>query len=344
MQVSDEKVLTAGGNDEGQLGVDSQKGALSDVYELQLALETHNGKVSSIACGWSHTLVLVENTDGTQSLFTFGSNSFGQLGLSTAQASIALPIPLPSGPKVSFVSCGLRHSAFTTDDGALWLFGENRFGQCGVATLAPVTVPTRLSTSLHVSSISLGSRHTVLLTSTGELYAFGENRFGQCGVDLATVDPITRPNTTKVAKDLIVVPRRVDISASMDKTTILRTGWNFSLVFINSTPQRLLLFGRNNYGQLGLGHPSPFVWTPTELDTSFLNGSTISQVECGSEHTIVLSSAGRVFTFGWNDHGQLGQGDETDRSQASLVPGLQERPVSRIAAGYGFSFAVVDNL
>lgn len=238
----------------------------------------------------------------------------------------------------------MRHSAFTTDGGALWLFGENRFGQCGVATLAPVTTPTRLSTELQVSSISLGSRHTIMLTNTGELYAFGENRFGQCGVDPSTVDPIMRPNTTKVAKDIIIVPRKVELPALMDETTILRTGWNFSLVFTNGAPQHLFLFGRNNYGQLGLGHTSPFTWTPTELDTSFLNGSLISQVECGSEHTIILSKAGKVYTFGWNDHGQLGQGDENDRSQANLVSGLHERPISRIAAGYGFSFAIVDDL
>lgn len=312
--------------------------------ELQTALEIESGSVLGVGCGWSHTLALVEKSCGAQTLFVFGSNSFGQLGISSSQSSIPLPLPGLDGVKVSSVACGLRHSAFTTNEGSLWLFGENRFAQCGVPTLESVSTPTRLDTPHHVSSISLGSRHTLFLTNQGSVYAFGENRFGQCGVDPATVKPITRPNSSKAAKDIIPVPQKVILPTSAAEMTKIRTGWNFSLVFVDGAPQRVYLFGRNNYGQLGLGTTSPLEWTPIELDLAFLCKDSLLQVECGSEHTLLLSRASKVYSFGWNDHGQLGHGDETDRSEPTLVSGLLGRPVRYVAAGYGFSFAIVDDL
>lgn len=289
-------------------------------------------------------MVLLDELVGKQSLYVFGSNSFGQLGISATQSSIPLALPLLNDIKIASVSCGMRHSAFTTSDGVLWLFGENRFGQCGVPTLAPVTLPTRLQTEEFVISVSLGSRHTMFLAKDGGLFTFGENRFGQCGADPSTVAPIARHGSSKPAKDIIPAPYKVTIPVNMDENTKIRCGWNFSLVFVDGPGQHLYLFGRNNYGQLGLGRITPFEWTPVELDTSFLQNERLLQVECGSEHCLLLTSTHKVFTFGWNDHGQLGHGDEIDRSSPTLVSALQNRSISRIAAGYGFSFALVDDL
>lgn len=327
--------------------MDNEKGRSTDYNELQVALSPEDGKIISVACGWSHTLVLCESKEGHSSIYCFGSNAFSQIGLSSPQTSIAQPLSFPNNIKVRAISCGMRHSAFTTVDGELWLLGENRFGQCGAATLEAVKVPTRLSTELFITSVSLGARHTIFLTKDGRLYSFGENRFGQCGVDPATVPPIQRPNTSKTVKDIILEPREVEILEPMDDTTQIRCGWNFSLVWTPSSASRdiatLYMFGRNNYGQIGIGKITPFEWKPLRpLNSEKTKSieSDIVQVECGSEHTLILCNDSRLYSFGWNDHGQLGHGDESDRAKPTLVSALQGETLGRIAVGYGFSFAM----
>lgn len=74
---------------------------------------------------------------------------------------------------------------------------------------------------------------------------------------------------------------------------------------------------------------------------------------CGSEHSLFLTEEGKLFSFGWNEHGSCGSGDEVDQ----LLPFLVEEPGgandrydgvsqrrgkwTKIGAGYGHSFALV---
>lgn len=296
----------------------------------------------STACGWSHSLVLVQLHSGERRLFAFGSNGFSQIALQAAQASVPTVIPTSIDVKIRSVYCGLRHSAFTTTDGAVWLFGENRFAQCGDPSLITVTVPTRLQIPHFIESVALGSRHSVLLTDSGKVLCFGENRFGQCGADPSLIEPISRPigpnGKLKVIGDIVWQPTEVHLPETRTQKFV-RAGWNFSLVWISET-QVLHLFGRNNYGQLGIGTTSPFEWKSTELDLSSVLDSTIVQVECGSEHTLILTKSGSVWSFGWNEHGQLGLGDENDRCIPNRVYGLESEKIALIGAGYGFSFAL----
>ena len=60
----------------------------------------------------------------------------------------------------------------------------------------------------------------------------------------------------------------------------------------------------------------------TEITSQFnLNaGETITQISFGGVHSSALTSSGRVFTWGYNDHGQLGDGTTTDRDTPILLP------------------------
>lgn len=50
---------------------------------------------------------------------------------------------------------------------------------------------------------------------------------------------------------------------------------------------------------------------PAPLD---LAGNKMVQVACGLHHSVLLTTSGEVFTFGSNQHGQLGTGDNNPRS------------------------------
>ncbi|EGD73557.1 hypothetical protein PTSG_05264 [Salpingoeca rosetta] len=77
-------------------------------------------------------------------------------------------------------------------------------------------------------------------------------------------------------------------------------------------------WGRGGFGQLGHGsiHDEP---TPRPVEA--LQGMCMSMIAAGGWHSLVLSSSGDVYSFGWNNHHQLGR-DTTDTPPA--VPGLIE--------------------
>ena len=80
-------------------------------------------------------------------------------------------------------------------------------------------------------------------------------------------------------------------------------------------PIYLYSFGRNDYGQLGQGtsdlnaHP-----TPTKVGTS-----TWKAVAGGWQHSLAIDSDGYLYSFGYNDYGQLGLGDTTNRTSPTKV-------------------------
>jgi alpha-tubulin suppressor-like RCC1 family protein len=61
-------------------------------------------------------------------------------------------------------------------------------------------------------------------------------------------------------------------------------------------------------------------------------------VAVGADHTCALTVDGRVWCWGHNDHGQLGDGTFVDRSLPVPVPGLSD--VEQLDAGGFFSCAV----
>ena len=79
------------------------------------------------ACGFDHTITL--SNDGTA--YSFGRNDKGQLGLGHNKHFGPLPTPISNLPKINMVSCGTRFTVCVDDEGFIWSFGENNFGQLG---------------------------------------------------------------------------------------------------------------------------------------------------------------------------------------------------------------------
>uniref|UniRef100_A0A3B4A7P5 RCC1-like domain-containing protein n=1 Tax=Periophthalmus magnuspinnatus TaxID=409849 RepID=A0A3B4A7P5_9GOBI len=68
-------------------------------------------------------------------------------------------------------------------------------------------------------------------------------------------------------------------------------------------------------------------------------GVSVSQVSCGSQHSIALTKDGLVFTWGHNSRGQLGLG-QCGESSPEQVQHLSDLPVVQVAAGGEHSFSV----
>ncbi|WP_456047875.1 RCC1 domain-containing protein [Actinomadura harenae] len=103
---------------------------------------------------------------------------------------------------------------------------------------------------------------------------------------------------------------------------------------------RVLAWGRNDVGQLGDG-TSTLRTTPVFVRLPA--GVTVTQVAAGGDHSLALTSDGRVLAWGRNSSGQLGDGSGASRTTpvfVDLPPGLS---VTRVSGGSYHSLAMTSD-
>lgn len=140
--------------------------------------------VTSVSCGsWGHTAAI--KTDG--SLWVWGYNEFGRLG-NGGEGNIEVSkkpcqtIPIKIMDNVSFVSCGLGHTAAIKTDSSLWIWGWNSYGQLGNETKNNSKVPIKIMDD--VTFVNCGETHTVAVKNDNSLWTWGYNKDGQLGNNL----------------------------------------------------------------------------------------------------------------------------------------------------------------
>lgn len=96
-------------------------------------------------------------------------------------------------------------------------------------------------------------------------------------------------------------------------------------------------WGASHFGQLGLG--KVLQCSSPELVASLAQEIIIDAV-AGQYHSVALTADGRVFTWGWGVHGQLGHGNTDEKSMPTLVTSLLGVIVCHISAGYAHTLAL----
>ena len=109
---------------------------------------------------------------------------------------------------------------------------------------------------------------------------------------------------------------------------------------------KVFAWGENSSGQLGNGTTNDST-TPVAVDMrGALSGKTVTAIAAGSYHTLVLTSDGKVFAWGYNGWGQLGDGTTTHRTTAVAVDmsgALLGKTVTAIAGGGGHTVALTSD-
>ncbi|KAJ3590152.1 hypothetical protein NHX12_008106 [Muraenolepis orangiensis] len=264
---ADGKVFSSGHNARGQLGRNSQN-------------QTRPGRVSglrraaSAACGQDHCLVLSTTGD----LYCWGAGGDG-LTTSMIQNPSLLHFPMPI--RVVQVACGNSHSLALTKGGDVLSWGSNSHGQLGVGKLVSVQPCPAFVLSLMgipATLVAAGGNHTLILTLSGLVYCCGANKAGQLGLN--RVDEKGRFNLIAVQS-----LRPLEVSA-------VTCGAEHSVVLTKDG--KVFTFGDGRHGQLGHGSTAS-ERKPREVQDL---GETVSQIACGSHHTLILGTSGRIWIFG----------------------------------------------
>ncbi|RZK63280.1 MAG: T9SS type A sorting domain-containing protein [Hymenobacter sp.] len=272
----------------------------------------------SLSAGAYYNLAI--RPDGT--LWAWGDNAFGQLGLGTANtATQRLPAQVGTATTWRSVSAGYYHSVAVRQDGTLWAWGDNTFGELGDGTTTAQTAPVQLGTATDWASVSAGYYYTLALKTDGSLWAWGRNTVGQLGLGTTT-----QQNT----------PLRVGF-ATWQSVTTSRSAGASSVSLAIRQDGTLWAWGTGSFGQLGQGNYISQQLTPVQVGTA-----TWQSVAAGNMHALGVRTDGTLWAWGYNTNGQLGTGNTTIRSTPTQVD--TGTGWSSVTAGYNSSAALSSNV
>ncbi|KAF5890016.1 X-linked retinitis pigmentosa GTPase regulator, partial [Clarias magur] len=303
------KLFMFGSNNWGQLGL-GEKISVNKPTCVK-ALKSENVKL--VACGRTHTLVYTS----CGNLYAAGGNNDGQLGLGDFEerTSFQLVEFFTKSEPIKMLAAGSNTSAAITQDGKLYVWGDNTEGQIGLGKEEGTSTPRELHVGRRVMWISCGYYHSAFVTEDGALFTFGERDGGKLGLSTAQV-----PNHK--------VPQQVE--GICEKVLQVACGGGHTLAL---TEKDLYSFGLGQFGQLGHG-TFTFESSVPRVVEHFRRGR-VKHIACGENHSAVLTESGLLYTFGDGRHGKLALGEEyfANQFKPTLCPRFLKYNVQAVTCG-----------
>ena len=339
------RVMCWGDNRAGQLGLSP-----SDRPVMAPTLVPGLAQVTSLALGAEHTCAL----QGDQVL-CWGANDYGQLGDATTTARHE-PALIPALSGATALWSGTSHSCATLADDTVACWGYNGHGQIGLGgpptryqepSVYDATSPRVIPGAATCVELGMGSFSTYCATRDARGLAWGYNTGRGLGVGTGNAYEIL-PLPILNVSDLVQLvggfrhtcgrharggvscwgyndhgqagrpPQATSFSPAampgLDSTSQLQSGNNHACALTSFW--RVLCWGLNNNGQLGRGQTLANAHVPASVEQ--LSFSALS-IHPSGNHTCALSRDGRLYCWGLNRDGQLGDGTTIDRASPVLT-------------------------
>ncbi|RMF94922.1 MAG: hypothetical protein D6734_06760, partial [Candidatus Schekmanbacteria bacterium] len=216
--------------------------------------------------------------------------------------STSIPVQVATGTVWSKVSSGYKHTIAIKEDGTLWGWGWNFFGQVGDGTNGKdtpndksddsITTTTQIDSNNSWLEVSGGAWFSTALQNNGAIYTWGYNNHGQLGNNTSgegTRADSPQPIITDTHFTNVYAGHAQAIAIKDDGTL---WGWGF-----------------NGKGSLGDGTTEDKT-TPTQLGTE----SDWHSIFVGYEHTLAIKEDGTLWLWGRNDYGQIGDGTKENKT------------------------------
>ena len=285
------EIYAWGQNNYGQLGNGSTVSSTTPVLVNTGGVMT--GKtIIDIDSGTYNSLALA--SDGT--IFAWGRNNYGQLGDgTTSDRSNPIKVQTPAGVTFTSISAGggygwthneeIAHSLATTNDGRVYAWGSNLFGQIGGAASSSSTTPVSLSplgpmTGKKITSVVAGAGHSMAIDVDGKLYAWGKNYSYQLGDGTAS-------NTS--------TPVAVNVPADKKFISIAAGGYDAAHSAAVDVDGNVYAWGRNSNGQLGDGTTTDQI-NPTLVKLVGTPSAPVNIAAAASDGSVTVSWAKEVAT------------------------------------------------
>lgn len=254
--------------------------------------------IKYVAAGYSQGCAIASDNKG----YCWGNNFYGFLGNNSTENS-EVPVAIDTngvlaGKDLVSISVDYMHSCAITTDGQAYCWGRNNPG--GDDDLTPVAVYSLgVLNGKKLLSVSTGYNLSCGIASDGQAYCWSHISNGQIG-------------NVKTSDDL--VPIKFDGGDLLNGKTIQSITLGMVSNCLIASDKKAYCWGMGSDGELGDGLTTHYSSTPVAVDTTgALKSKEISDVTIGAYHACALTVPGEVYCWGDNDHGQLGNGLQSDQ-------------------------------
>jgi len=291
------------------------------------------------------------NEESPVSMVRTACGDFHNLACDAAGQAYSLPSPLsfssfPGGAqhRVVDVACGKEHCVLLTEHGQVYTWGGGSRGQLGHGGLASEESP-RLVVALdgvRVVRVAAGGWHTAAISEFHDLYMFGWNESGQ----LAQTTNLARPAECFSAVEKLLMAcctmQAEDAAIPRGDTEDTECYRKRGAEPEPAEPQEPEQEALNCYSSPACGGDTSgtdLVMVQSlpmlvQITGKSPEESLVTDVGCGSRHTVCLTKGGALWAFGWNKYGQLGVGDTRSRDSVAKMQALPRgRQVNMLRCG-----------
>jgi alpha-tubulin suppressor-like RCC1 family protein len=298
-------------NHRGQLGDGS------NVFSKKTPAQESTGSDSWMSISVGNDFTIATQTNG--SLWGWGINTYGQIGDGTTKHGLVPHQESWTDSDWDKISAGGNHATALKQDGTLWSWGDNGFGQLGDGNTTIRHIPVQRPSTTAWGMVSVGKNFVVALKQNFTVWSWGCNDYGQLGDGTTTMSNDPVQESTHGTDWRFVSAGDEHAVAIKDINTIWSWGYNGS-------------------GRLG-NHSSANSSVPVQENSH----STWSTASAGAKHTAAIKSSDKtVWSWGYNYFGQLGDGS----TSSSNVPQAESSGAnhSMVSAGGSHTMAIRGNI
>lgn len=231
--------------------------------------------------------------DVNDSLWCWGSNDYGQLGINSYESKSYSPqrVVFENNESIDGVAVGYNHKCALTLSNDIYCWGSNSNGQLHLPmNMNYVYSPVKVDIPNGITPVSITSKydHTCLLSEEGAVYCWGKNDYGQLG------DGTTQ---SRHVMSQVLLP-------FSDPAVSVKVGSHHSCALLLSGD--LKCWGHNNYAQVGTksSTPSSYLYPTSVVDLPIRP----IDFDLGQTHTCALLLTQTILCWGLGNQGQLGDG------------------------------------
>ncbi|UTX51066.1 hypothetical protein KI440_02565 [Candidatus Saccharibacteria bacterium TM7i] len=313
----DNKAYCWGYNNYGQLGDNTTVQKNAPVAVAQGATPAGSTALQ-IETGTEQTCMIASNDKA----YCWGAGDSGRLGTGGV-ANTSVPAAVAQGAmaataRVSQLSLGWGHTCAVTTDSKAYCWGSGADGKLGKAlndvtnsnsptlvNFADIEAKDTMIDSISASGNGVSGRSTCAVSTTGRVYCWGFNGNGEIG------DSSTTTRTLPVSISSGEIP---------DGAIVTQVSAMNGSVCVLTSQEKAYCWGANLEGRFGRGDTTA---SRTPVSVNSLYDKTrwpyLKNVSAGSTHACALTSDNRVYCWGNNGNGQLGDGTTIQKSSPVAV-------------------------